>query len=96
MCLTSIHFNYFLAEEDNKLKDRIYDEDQIAEHRESEQDQDEAKYSPEEKSIVEKSEVERTPTPSEDSEEDEGTHGTYVSKLVNNIVTFTILQSLFK
>nr|XP_049705446.1 ankyrin-2 isoform X4 [Helicoverpa armigera] len=61
----------YKAEEDNKLKDRIYDEDQIAEHRESEHDQDEAKYSPEEKSIVEKSEVERTPTPSEDSEEDE-------------------------
>lgn len=40
--------------------------------RESEQDQDEAKYSPEEKSIVEKSEIERTPTPSEESEEDEG------------------------
>ncbi|XP_075987215.1 uncharacterized protein LOC142983910 isoform X2 [Anticarsia gemmatalis] len=63
----------YKAEEDNKLKDRIYDEDQIPEHRESEHDQDEAKYSPEEKSIVEKSEVERTPTPSEDSEEDEGT-----------------------
>ncbi|CAB3233076.1 unnamed protein product [Arctia plantaginis] len=61
----------YKAEEDNKLKDRIYDEDQIPEHRESEQDQDEAKYSPEEKSFVEKSEIERTPTPSEDSEEDE-------------------------
>ncbi|KAJ8707390.1 hypothetical protein PYW08_010642 [Mythimna loreyi] len=63
----------YKAEEDNKLKDRIYDEDQIPEHRESEHDQDEAKYSPEEKSIVEKSEIERTPTPSshEESEEDE-------------------------
>lgn len=52
-----------------------YDENQIAErlHRESEQDQeDEAKYSPEEKSIIEKSEIDRTPTPSEESEEDEG------------------------
>lgn len=39
---------------------------------ETEIDQDEAKYSPEEKSVVDKSEVERTPTPSEDSEEDEG------------------------
>lgn len=38
----------------------------------SEHDQDEAKYSPEEKSVVEKSEIERTPTPSEESEEDEG------------------------
>ncbi|KAG6462715.1 hypothetical protein O3G_MSEX013427 [Manduca sexta] len=61
----------YKAEEDNKLKEKLYDEDEIPEHRESEHDQDEAKYSPEEKSIVEKSEVERTPTPSEDSEEDE-------------------------
>ncbi|KAL0859578.1 hypothetical protein ABMA27_010715 [Loxostege sticticalis] len=66
----------YKAEEDNKLKEKIYDENQIAErlHRESEQDhEDEAKYSPEEKSIVDKSEsiVDRTPTPSEDSEEDE-------------------------
>ncbi|XP_063834893.1 titin-like [Ostrinia nubilalis] len=66
----------YKAEEDNKLKDKIYDENQIAErlHRESEQDhEDEAKYSPEEKSIVDKSEslVDRTPTPSEESEEDE-------------------------
>ncbi|KAH9634383.1 hypothetical protein HF086_010863 [Spodoptera exigua] len=60
----------YKADEDNKLKDRIYDENQIPEHRD-EHDQDEAKYSPEEKSIVDKSEIERTPTPSEDSEEDE-------------------------
>ncbi|XP_031765425.2 ankyrin-2 isoform X3 [Galleria mellonella] len=61
----------YKAEEDNKLKDKIYDENQIAEHRELEHDQDEAKYSPEEKSIIDKSEIERTPTPSEESEEDE-------------------------
>ncbi|XP_060807559.1 ankyrin-2 [Amyelois transitella] len=61
----------YKAEEDNKFKDKLYDENGIAEHRELEHDQDEAKYSPEEKSIVEKSEIERTPTPSEDSEEDE-------------------------
>ncbi|XP_072945806.1 uncharacterized protein [Epargyreus clarus] len=61
----------YKAEEDNKLKDKIYDENQIAERVESEHDQDEAKYSPEEKSVVDKSEIERTPTPSEDSEEDE-------------------------
>lgn len=64
------------AEEDNKIKDRVY-EDEIPERmrRDSDQDPDEAKYSPEEKSIVDKSEVERTPTPStpsEESEEDEG------------------------
>lgn len=35
-------------------------------------DQDEAKYSPEEKSIVDKSDMDRTPTPSEESEDDEG------------------------
>ncbi|KAI5636460.1 ZU5 domain-containing protein [Phthorimaea operculella] len=62
----------YKAEEDNKLKEKLYEENQIAEHmRESEHDQDEAKYSPEEKSVVEKSEIERTPTPSEESEEDE-------------------------
>ncbi|XP_013174743.1 PREDICTED: uncharacterized protein LOC106123133 isoform X3 [Papilio xuthus] len=63
----------YKAEEDNKVKERIYDDNQIAEaiRHESEVDQDEAKYSPEEKSVVDKSEVERTPTPSEDSEEDE-------------------------
>ncbi|CAH0687120.1 unnamed protein product [Chilo suppressalis] len=64
----------YKAEEDNKLKDKLYDENQIEERltRESDQDhEDEAKYSPEEKSIVDKSEIERTPTPSEDSEEDE-------------------------
>ncbi|XP_014370017.2 titin-like [Papilio machaon] len=63
----------YKAEEDNKVKERIYDDNQIAEamRHESEVDQDEAKYSPEEKSIVDKSEVERTPTPSEESEEDE-------------------------
>ncbi|XP_059058497.1 ankyrin-2-like [Achroia grisella] len=61
----------YKAEEDNKLKDKIYDDNQTAEHRDLEHDQDEAKYSPEEKSIVDKSEIERTPTPSEESEEDE-------------------------
>ncbi|XP_053618820.1 ankyrin-2-like isoform X3 [Plodia interpunctella] len=61
----------YKAEEDNKLKDKLYDENGIPEHRDLEHDQDEAKYSPEEKSIVDKSELERTPTPSEDSEEDE-------------------------
>ncbi|XP_049881586.1 ankyrin-2-like isoform X2 [Pectinophora gossypiella] len=62
----------YKAEEDNKLKEKIYEDNQIEERmRESEHDQDEAKYSPEEKSIVEKSEIERTPTPSEESEEDE-------------------------
>ncbi|XP_022837050.1 ankyrin-2-like isoform X1 [Spodoptera litura] len=60
----------YKADEDNKHKDRIYDDNQIPEHRD-EHDQDEAKYSPEEKSVVDKSEIERTPTPSEDSEEDE-------------------------
>ncbi|CAG9796167.1 unnamed protein product [Diatraea saccharalis] len=66
----------YKAEEDNKLKDKLYDENHIEEHltRDLEQDhEDEAKYSPEEKSIIEKSEIERTPTPSEDSEEDEDT-----------------------
>ncbi|KAJ2941011.1 hypothetical protein O0L34_g13140 [Tuta absoluta] len=62
----------YKAEEDNKLKEKLYEENQIAERmRESEHDQDEAKYSPEEKSVVEKSEMERTPTPSEESDEDE-------------------------
>ncbi|XP_063370063.1 ankyrin-2-like isoform X3 [Cydia amplana] len=62
----------YKAEEDNKIKDRRFDSD-IPERlrRESDQDQDEAKYSPEEKSVVDKSEMERTPTPSEESEEDE-------------------------
>lgn len=69
---------YSKAEEDNKLRDRIYEEEQILEHRDSEHDQDEAKYSPEEKSIIDKSEVDRTPTPSEDSEEDEGKITIYV------------------
>lgn len=52
----------------------MYEDNQIAERmrESSEHDQDEAKYSPEEKSVVEKSEIERTPTPSEESEEDEG------------------------
>lgn len=60
------------AEEDNKLKDKqYYDVDEISEYRD-EHDQDEAKYSPEEKSIVDKSEVDRTSTPSEESEDDEG------------------------
>lgn len=64
-------FNYDKAEEDNKLKD-IMDDSQISERTHTEDmDQDEAKYSPEEKSFVDKSEVERTPTPSEESE-DEG------------------------
>nr|XP_037876708.1 ankyrin-2 isoform X5 [Bombyx mori] len=62
----------YKAEEDNKLKEKLYNEEDILpEHRESEHDQDEAKYSPEEKSIVEKSEIDRTPSPSEESEEDE-------------------------
>ncbi|KAM3960016.1 LOW QUALITY PROTEIN: uncharacterized protein ACR2FA_005939 [Aphomia sociella] len=61
----------YKAEEDNKLKDKIYDENQITELRDLEHDQDEAKYSPEEKSVIDKSEIERTPTPSEESEEDE-------------------------
>ncbi|XP_073958631.1 uncharacterized protein isoform X2 [Choristoneura fumiferana] len=65
----------YKAEEDNKIKDRAHESD-IPERlrRDSDQDPDEAKYSPEEKSIVDKSEVERTPTPStpsEESEEDE-------------------------
>ncbi|XP_063542799.1 ankyrin-2-like isoform X7 [Cydia strobilella] len=65
----------YKAEEDNKIKDRRFDSD-IPERlrRESDQDQDEAKYSPEEKCVVDKSEMERTPTPptpSEESEEDE-------------------------
>lgn len=64
----------FVAEEDNKLKEKIDDVSQIVERlpAECELDQDEAKYSPEEKSVVDKSEVDRTPSPSEDSEEDEG------------------------
>lgn len=67
---------FFTAEEDNKLKEKLYNEEDILpEHRESEHDQDEAKYSPEEKSIVEKSEIDRTPSPSEESEEDEGIFG---------------------
>ncbi|CAG5037574.1 unnamed protein product [Parnassius apollo] len=70
----SAEIEAYKAEEDNKLKEKIFDDNQILERmrNESEVDQDEAKYSPEEKSIVDKSEVERTPTPSEDSEEDEG------------------------
>ncbi|XP_034836859.1 ankyrin-2-like isoform X3 [Maniola hyperantus] len=62
----------YKAEEDNKLKENIYDDDEITERMRSEDlDQDEAKYSPEEKSIVDKSDMDRTPTPSEESEEDE-------------------------
>ncbi|XP_038219061.1 ankyrin-2-like isoform X2 [Zerene cesonia] len=61
----------YKAEEDNKLKETI-DDSQISERMRTEDlDQDEAKYSPEEKSVIDKSEVERTPTPSEESEEDE-------------------------
>ncbi|XP_045507606.1 titin homolog isoform X2 [Colias croceus] len=61
----------YKAEEDNKLKETI-DDSHISERMRTEDlDQDEAKYSPEEKSVVDKSEVERTPTPSEESEEDE-------------------------
>lgn len=64
---------FVTAEEDNKLKEKILEDNHITERiRETEHDQDEAKYSPEEKSVVEKGEIERTPTPSEDSEEDEG------------------------
>lgn len=64
---------FFVAEEDNKLKENIYDEDDTTERMRSEDlDQDEAKYSPEEKSIVDKSDMDRTPTPSEESEDDEG------------------------
>ncbi|KAL4712545.1 hypothetical protein ACJJTC_007561 [Scirpophaga incertulas] len=61
------------ADEDNKLKDKTYKENDIDEHiaREFEHDHDEAKYSPEEKSVVDKSDIGRTPTPSEESEEDE-------------------------
>ncbi|CAG9569914.1 unnamed protein product [Danaus chrysippus] len=62
----------YKAEEDNKLKESTYDDSEIAEHSRTEDlDQDEAKYSPEEKSILDKSEMDRTPTPSEESEEDE-------------------------
>ncbi|XP_023954844.1 serine-rich adhesin for platelets-like [Bicyclus anynana] len=62
----------YKAEEDNKLKENIYDDDEITERVRSEDlDQDEAKYSPEEKSIVDKSDMDRTPTPSEESEDDE-------------------------
>ncbi|XP_039761177.1 ankyrin-2-like isoform X2 [Pararge aegeria] len=62
----------YKAEEDNKLKESIYDDDEITERVRSEDlDQDEAKYSPEEKSIVDKSDMDRTPTPSEESEDDE-------------------------
>ncbi|CAH2060663.1 unnamed protein product, partial [Iphiclides podalirius] len=63
----------YKAEEDNKLKEKIDDDNNIAERlpNECELDQDEAKYSPEEKSFVDKSEIERTPSLSEDSEEDE-------------------------
>lgn len=50
--------------DDSQISERTHTEDM---------DQDEAKYSPEEKSFLDKSEVERTPTPSEESEEDEGT-----------------------
>ncbi|XP_045486803.1 titin-like isoform X3 [Pieris rapae] len=61
----------YRAEEDNKLKD-IMDDSQISERTHTEDmDQDEAKYSPEEKSFVDKSEVERTPTPSEESEDED-------------------------
>ncbi|CAK1546705.1 unnamed protein product [Leptosia nina] len=61
----------YKAEEDNKLKDTM-DSSQISERTHTEDmDQDEAKYSPEEKSFIDKSEMERTPTPSEESEEDE-------------------------
>ncbi|KOB78843.1 Ankyrin 2, isoform AA, partial [Operophtera brumata] len=64
----------YKAEGDNKLRDKLYDDDEITEYQ-SDHDQEEAKYSPEEKSIAEKpddkSEVDRTPSPSEESEEDE-------------------------
>lgn len=65
---------FHTAEEDNKLKDRLQGNNELSERLHSESDtldQDEAKYSPEEKSF-DKSEMERTPTPSEESEEDEG------------------------
>ncbi|XP_050356935.1 ankyrin-2-like isoform X3 [Nymphalis io] len=63
---------YKVAEEDNKLKENIYDDNEFEERtRTDDLDQDEAKYSPEEKSVVDKSEMDRTPTPSEESEEDE-------------------------
>ncbi|XP_046974007.1 ankyrin-2-like isoform X3 [Vanessa cardui] len=62
----------YKAEEDNKLKENIYDDNEFEERTRTEDlDQDEAKYSPEEKSVLEKSEMDRTPTPSEESEEDE-------------------------
>lgn len=56
------------------MKEKLYEDNQISERmrKESELDQDEAKYSPEEKSVHDKSEIERTPTPSTESEEDEG------------------------
>lgn len=57
------------------MKDKFYDDDEITEYQ-SDNDQEEAKYSPEEKSIAEKPDenfdADRTPTPSEESEEDEG------------------------
>ncbi|XP_041984018.1 ankyrin-2-like isoform X4 [Aricia agestis] len=62
----------YKVDEDNKLKELIHDDNQVIEGiRTEDLDQDEAKYSPEEKCVLDKSEIERTPTPSEESEEDE-------------------------
>lgn len=88
---------YFSAEGDNKLKDKLYDDDEITEYQ-SDHDQEEAKYSPEEKSIAEKpddrSEVDRTPSPSEESEEDAGKNNfsnLNVSKLI-----YIVLQQFIR
>ncbi|XP_050671700.1 ankyrin-2-like [Leptidea sinapis] len=59
----------YKADEDNKLKDRLDDSQMSERTRTEDYDQDEAKYSPEEKSFVDKGDMEKTE--SEESEEDE-------------------------
>ncbi|GBP41693.1 Ankyrin-3 [Eumeta japonica] len=64
----------YKAEEDNKLKEKLYEDNKMAESIPNEtelQDHDEAKYSPEEKSLPEKTEQDRTPTPSEESDDED-------------------------
>ncbi|VVC88921.1 unnamed protein product [Leptidea sinapis] len=63
----------YKADEDNKLKDRLDDSQMSERTRTEDYDQDEAKYSPEEKSFVDKGDMEKTE--SEESEEDEGNIG---------------------
>lgn len=90
-CLIFLLKIILIVDEDNKLKENIYDDSQIVDGiRHEDLDQDEAKYSPEEKSVVDKSEIERTPTPSEESEEDEGSAILYI--FLHSNFKFTIIN----